>query len=52
MVSASSFANSRLSTLLEKCWRISLYVTDEANGKLYVTHILARSREVDENLVT
>ena len=28
------------STLSEKCWRISLYVTDDAIEKLYVTYSL------------
>ena len=31
-------------TLLYKCWRILLYVTDDANVKLYVTKIEGKSR--------
>ena len=37
---------SQLTTLLEKFWRISLYVTDDAISKLYVT---VRFRQIEGN---
>ena len=40
------------STLLEKFWRISLYVTDDAFSKLYVTQNLVKLREMVESFVT
>ena len=50
-----SFLTTRASTvftLLEKFWRISLYVIDDAIAKLYVTKSLVKKRVMVENLVT
>ena len=42
MFSDGSFNDGTLCTLLEKFWRISLYVTDDAIAKLYVTYSLVK----------
>ena len=36
--------------LLEKCWQISLYFTDDAIAKLYVTKSLVKQREIASSL--
>ena len=36
-------------TLLEKFWRISLYVTDDDIAKLYATYKLSKKLEMVEN---
>ena len=38
--------------LLENFWRISLYVTDDAIAKLYVTQSLVKYREIVDTFVT
>ena len=37
---------------IERFWRISLYVIDDAIAKLYVTKSLVKKRVMVENLVT
>ena len=39
-------------TLLEKFWRISLSLTDDATAKLYVAQSLVKERKMVENFVT
>ena len=38
-------------TLLEKFWRISLYLTDDAIAKLYVTESFVKYREMVNNFI-